>query len=268
MSSQRRGLIAVGLASVLAILSMAVGRIAVAAPSAPLAVGTLNLQGSLAMVSRDAPCPDGLPLSTACHSRTAQGAIPGLGMVTHTYMYNGDFTRCGPGDVVILGYTTSVRVVGKGEIGVSVADAPCLLADIDALNAAGSFTVTGGTGSYAGASGSGRIERAASFAPGGAAGTDTWIGTLVVPGLEFDLTPPVMSGAVNKSAKAKRGARNARVTYHVKAQDDRDGTVPVTCTPSSGSRLRIGRTKVTCDAVDTSANSSSTSFTITVKKGR
>ena len=41
----------------------------------------------------------------------------------------------------------------------SVADAPCLLADITALNATGSFTVTGGTGNYAGASGSGRIER-------------------------------------------------------------------------------------------------------------
>jgi HYR domain-containing protein len=254
---------AVSLATVLALLSMAVGRIALAAPSAPL-----NLQGSLAMASRDAVCPDGLPLTTACHSRTAQGGIPGLGRVSHTYMYNGDFTRCGPGDVVIVGYTTSLRVVGKGEISVSVADAPCLLADLPALNATGSFTVTGGTGNYAGASGSGRIERAASFAPGGASGTDTWIGTLVVPGLEFDLTPPVISGAATTTVKARRGARNSRVTYHVTAQDDRDGTVPVACAPKSGSRFSIGRTKVNCDAVDTSANSSSASFTITVKKGR
>ena len=229
---------------------------------------TLNLQGSLSMASRDAVCPDGLPLSTACHSRTAQGEIPGLGRVSHTYMYNGDLTRCGPGDVVILGYTTSVRVVGKGEISVSVADAPCLLADLPALNATQSFTVTGGTGIYAGASGSGRIERAATFAPGGASGTDTWIGTLVVPGLEFDLTPPVMSGAANKTAKTKRGAKSARVTYQVMAQDDRDGAVTVACAPSSGSRFRLGRTRVTCSASDTSANSASASFTITVKKGR
>jgi hypothetical protein len=181
-------------------------------------------------------------------------------------MYNGDSTRCGPGDVVILGYTTSVRVVGKGEISVSVGDAPCLLADLEALNATGSFTVTGGTGIYAGASGSGRIERAASFQSGGASGTDTWIGMLVVPGLEFDLTSPVISGAANRSARAQRGARNARVTYHVTAQDDRDGRVPVTCNPTSGSRFAIGKTRVTCDAVDTSANSTSSSFTRTVKR--
>ena len=81
-------------------------------------------------------------------------------------MYNGDFTRCAPGDVNILGYTTSLRVVGKGEISVSVAVAPCLLADIPALNATQSFTVTGGTGIYAGASVSGRIERFASFEAG------------------------------------------------------------------------------------------------------
>jgi hypothetical protein len=134
------------------------------------ATGTLDLQGSLATVSRDAPCPDGVPLTTACHSRTAEGDIPGLGRIGHTYLYNGDFTRCGPADVVILGYATSLRVVGKGEISVSVADAACLLADLDALNATGSFTVTGGPGIYAGASGSGRIERAASFSPGEASG--------------------------------------------------------------------------------------------------
>jgi hypothetical protein len=183
-------------------------------------------------------------------------------------MYNGDFTRCGPADVVILGYTTSLRVVGKGEISVSVADAPCLLADLDALNATGSFTVTGGTGIYTGASGSGRIERAASFGPGGAAGTDRWTGTLVVPGLAFDLSPPVVSGATNQTVKAKRGAKGARVTYQVTAQDDQDGTTPVTCAPRSGSRFRIGRTKVACEAADTSANSTDASFTITVKKGR
>jgi hypothetical protein len=183
-------------------------------------------------------------------------------------MYNGDFTRCGPGDVVILGYTTNVRVVGKGEISLSVAAAPCLLADLPALNATQSFTVTGGTGIYAGASGSGRIERAATFQSGGASGTDTWIGMLVVPGLEFDLTPPVVSGATSKTVKAKKGAKSARVTYRVTAHDDRDGAVPVTCTPGSGGLFRIGRTNVTCEAVDISANSATASFTITVKKGR
>lgn len=174
----------VGVLAVLALLA-GVSRTAASdtATAATTSVaGTLSLQGSLSMSSHDAVCPQGLPLSTACHSRLANGEISGLGRVSHTYMYNGVFAGCSPGDVKILGYTTSLRVVGKGEISVSVADAPCLLADLPALNATQSFTVMGGTGTYAGASGSGRIERDANFTGGGAVGLDTWIGKLVVPG--------------------------------------------------------------------------------------
>jgi hypothetical protein len=108
------------------------------------------------------------------------------------------------------------------------------------LNATQSFTVTGGTGIYAGASGSGRIERAANFAPGGAAGRDTWIGTLAVPGLEFDVTRPTVTGAASRTVKAKKGAKSARVTFRLTAQDDRDGSLPVTCTPRSGGVGRRG----------------------------
>ena len=256
-------LVTVALALVAAVSRTAAPDTATA--STTFAAGNLNLQGSLSMASRDAVCPDGLPLSTACHSRTAQGEISGLGRASHTYMYNGDFTRCGPGDVVILGYTTTLRVAGKGEISVSVADAPCLLADIPALNATQSFTVTGGTGIYAGASGSGRIERAANFTGGGAAGKDTWIGTLVVPGLEFDVTPPTLSGATSKTVRAPRGAKRVRVTYKVTASDNADGQVPVTCKPRSGSRFPIGRTVVRCSGTDSSANTGSASFRVTVR---
>ena len=59
----------------------------------------------------------------------------GLGRVTHTYMY-GDFARCGPEHVKVLGYTTSFRVEGKGEIHFTVADAPnCLTTNEVSLNA-------------------------------------------------------------------------------------------------------------------------------------
>jgi len=256
--------VAVGLS-----LAAAATATAPAASGSQLAAGTLNLQGSLSMVSRDAVCPDGVPLAAACHSRTAQGGISGLGRVTTTYMYNGDFTLCGAGEVKIRGYTTSLRVVGKGEIHVAVADAPtCLTADLPALNATQSFTVTGGTGIYAGALGSGRIEREANFAPGGAAGVDKWIGTLVVAGHEFDVTSPTLAGATSKTVRAPWGAKRVRVTYAVTARDDVDGVVPVACSPRSGSRFSIGRTTVSCDAADTSGNTGTAKFLITVKKGR
>jgi hypothetical protein len=221
------------------------------------------------MVSLDAPCPAGMSASTICHSRTARGGVPGLGEVTQAYWYNGEPAPCPPGETKILGYTTSFRVAGRGEIHVAVAETPtCLTANVVALNATQSFTVTGGTGIYAGASGSGRIERAANFAAGGAAGRDTWIGTLDVPGLEFDVTRPTLTGATNKTVKAKEGAKSARVVVRVTAQDDRDGSLPVTCTPRPGSRFPIGKTKVTCEATDSSANTAAATFTVTVKRQR
>ena len=241
-----------------------------ATPEPQKVAGTLNLTGTLYMVSVDASCAPGMPATTSCHSRSAQGVIPGLGRVAQTYPYNGDAGPCvgSPGTVKILGYTTNFRVEGKGEIRLDVADAPCLTADENALMAPQSFTVTGGTGIYAGASGSGRIERTASFnvGGGGAAGVDTWIGSLVVPGLEFDLTPPTLSGATAKTARAPKGAKNARVTFKVAATDDIDGAVPAKCRPRSGSRFKIGRTTVRCEASDSSANTVNASFVVTVKR--
>jgi len=258
------------LTSVIALACLIVGVVAAsAAPSASSAAGSLNLLGPLRMVSVDAVCPAGVSASTICHSRSARGQVSGLGEVTQAYWFNADPALCSSGTQKILGYTTSLGVAGKGEIHVAVADAPgCLTTDVVSLTATQSFTVTGGTGIYAGAAGSGRIERGANFVGGGAVGTDTWIGTLVVPGLEFDVTRPTLTGAANKSVKVKRGAKSARVAFRVTAQDDRDGALPVRCTPKSGSRFPIGKTEVNCSANDGSANTVATTFTVTVKRPR
>lgn len=233
------------------------------------AAGTLELRGKLRMSSVDEGCPPGASDSTRCHARTARGFVPGLGDVSQTYMYNGDPDPCPNEEVKILGYTTSFIVAGKGEIQFAVADAPqCLAAFSAGLTATQSFRVTSGTGIYAGVSGSGRIERVASFTGGGAAGFDTWIGALVVPGFEFDVTPPTVAGATSKTVRAPKGAKRVRVTYAVTARDDVDGVVPVSCSPRSGSRFSIGRTVVYCIAADTSGNTGTATFLITVKKGR
>src|SRR4029079_6444173 len=88
--------------------------------------------------------------------------------------------------------------------------------------------------------------------PPSLSGKDTWSGTLLVPGLNFDLTPPTLSGAANKVVRAPRGRKRLRVNFNVTALDDLDGTVAVSCTPKPGSLFKLGRTAVTCSATDTS----------------
>lgn len=149
-----------------------------------------------------------MPVSTICHSRRARGEISGLGEVAQACWYNGDPELC-PGNVKILGYTTHFTVAGKGEIPFAVAAAPKCLSSTAGLTATQSFTVTGGSGIYTGVSGSGRVERAASFTAGGAAGKDTWIGTLVVPGLEFDVTPPTLSGQNRRPCVLREAQRES-----------------------------------------------------------
>jgi hypothetical protein len=124
------------------------------------------------------------------------------------------------------------------------------------------FTITGGTGLFAAASGRGKVERP----NGGGDGTETWTGTLEVPGLEFDVTPPVLSGATPKTVRVPKNAKSARFTFKVTATDDVDGAVPVSCRPASGSRFEIGKTRVNCSASDSSANTAKAAFAITVRR--
>ena len=88
-------------------------------------------------------------------------------------------------------------------------------------------------------------------------------------GLTFDLTAPTLNGAAPKTVRvAKKGAKNARVTFKVTATDDVDGTLPVSCQPRSGSQFKVGRTTVRCEATDTSGNGAKAAFAVTVKARR
>jgi hypothetical protein len=90
---------------------------------------------------------------------------------------------------------------------------------------------------------------------------------LNVAGVTFDTAPPLIKGANSKAGKT-RTAKGARVRYSVSAMDITDGPVAADCLPSSGSFFRIGRTKVTCIAVDGSGNTATAPFLITVKRMR
>jgi hypothetical protein len=236
------------------------GQSATASPT-----GTLELRASLALVSELGACPPGVA-ADACAPRTGTGLVPGLGGVTGTYAWS---FRIGPptcpaGVGKPLATNGRLVVAGKGEISFALADGSRCI-DIEPLrNEPQSYTITGGTGPYARASGSGTVERSVSAG----AGTETWAGTLVVPGLEFDLTPPTLSGTAPKTVRAPKGVKRVRVTYRVTASDAVDGPVPATCLPRSGSRFPIGRTVVRCSATDSSANTSTGRLIVTVKPRR
>jgi hypothetical protein len=239
--------------------------------SAPrVAAGTFALQAELSLNSQRVLCPPGAPTET-CAALSTKGLVAGLGSVSAKYY---KFLTIGPPSCAenfgrTLEYPLRLVVAAKGEIQVTLAAvAECVESGTGALRTqTQAFTVTGGTGIYAGASGTGTVESALGpEGPNGHHGSQTWTGTLSVAGLEFDTTPPVISGAVAKTVPAPRGAKRVRVMYAVTARDDVDGEIPVTCEPKSGSRFAVGRTVVTCSATDTSANERTAKFTVTVKR--
>jgi hypothetical protein len=241
------------------------GRGAIAMPN-----GNLTLNASLSLSSRLGGCapPSG---AEACGARTIRGLFPGLGAASGTYEFLVDQgpPACTGSDGRALSYPIRLAVAGKGEIHAAVAEATRCLPDQSIRTQTQTFTVTGGTGSYTGASGSGTLERRLGEETAtGRHGREIWVGTLDVPGLEFDVTPPVLSGAVAKTVRAPRGVKRMRVTYKVAAADNADGDVPVSCMPRSGSRFPIGRTTVTCEATDSSGNTKTAQFRITVRARR
>ena len=258
---RRRALIAFIIATAVA----AGAGIASAQSSTVTANGTLELRALLRLVSDLGTCPPGIN-ADACAPRTGKGLVSGLGGVTETYTWS---YRMGPptcleGVGKPLATTGRLVVAGRGEVFFAVADGARCRDQEPLRNEPQDFTITGGTGTYAGASGSGKLERAVSAG----FGTERWIGTLVVPGLEFDVTPPTLSGTTSKTMRAPKRAKRVRVTYNVTASDAVDGNVPVTCAPRSGSRLPIGRTEVMCSATDSSANPSTAKFIVTVRPRR
>jgi hypothetical protein len=234
------------------------------------ATGTLNMNAKLRLVSVLGPCPAGVTADN-CAARTSTGPFPGLGQVTGKYTFGSNVgpPRCANGWGKAIAYPLRFAIASKGEILFQLAEgAQCVNEeqDLDVREQTQTFTVTGGTGFYVGASGTGTVTRSLGSTDTGSAGTETWTGTLAVPALEFDVTQPTLAGATSKTVRAKKGAKSARVTFKVTAQDDIDGAVAATCVPRSGSRFPIGRTVVKCAATDSSANTAGASFRITVKR--
>ncbi len=78
-----------------------------------------------------------------------------------------------------------------------------------------------------------------------------------------DTTGPVLVLPADFTAEAT-GPAGAAVPFSTSASDVVDGDRPVNCTPASGSTFPLGPTTVTCSSSDTSSNSTSGSFKVTV----
>jgi hypothetical protein len=80
----------------------------------------------------------------------------------------------------------------------------------------------------------------------------------------LDTAGPILAlpGSITEEATGPSGAS---VTYSASAEDVVDGSVPVNCSPASGSTFPLGSTNVNCSATDAANNTSSGSFSVTVE---
>ena len=232
-------------------------------------LGALQLSATFSDTSNEESCPTGVPVpaQVECFRFDGDGVVPGLGKATVTWHLIDDLID-GLSCQHFNFTTIVVRVAGKGEIDAVLTD-PKTHCWTRPPVVAGPFggTVTGGSGSYAGASGDLQVTENLTEESGGAGqAIETWVGTLTVPGLDFDLTPPTLHGVQDRTMRARK-ARRVRVRFTVTARDAaRPAVVPVTCTPRSGSLFKRGRTRVTCSATDASGNTATATFVVTVKR--
>ena len=78
-----------------------------------------------------------------------------------------------------------------------------------------------------------------------------------------DTTPPSLNLPGNITVEV---GKPAVVTYTATATDLVDSSVPVSCSPASGSTFALGQTTVNCSATDAHHNTATGSFTVTVNK--
>ena len=255
----------------LILAALAVAALAAPAPASAAphqSPGTLQVAGSFRTQYKfdDAYCPPGTEALSGCVRFVGTGAVPGLGRATSTYVKI--LPPNDPNCPVVQFNAASIEVAGKGTLHVARQGRSCgqtAPASVGPLN----YTVIGGSGMYAGASGTlafrsavGRMDLTCTCGKS----TDTWTGTLTVPGVEFDITPPTIEGAKSRTVRVPRSGKRARVRYVVRANDTVDGPLPATCVPRSGSWFKLGRTTVACEAVDASGNVGKARFTVTVRR--
>jgi HYR domain-containing protein len=253
----------------------AVGMLAPAAPAKT--IGSAELNVAIPFKGGDGPCPPGYGATTDCHPRTGGPvAVPGLGFVSETSSFAIETDarpRCSIGLGQVAPTHSELSVRGRGTIFLALSgNDTCAELDrstLVVLNVPQAFTITGGSGVFAGANGSGIVTRSGTGYGIQAYGVDNWRGTLSAPDFDQELAPPVITGAADRIVTAPRRAKTVRVRYTITANDDGDGAVPVVCAPHSGARFKVGRTTtVHCMATDKSANIAKATFSVSVRRAK
>jgi hypothetical protein len=207
-----------------------------------------------------------------CFDHTATPLISGLGRVSLSF--TAWQTYFGSDCVHLAVVDGSLVTAAKGTLHFAGTKTGCAGGISDGnlqLKGAVPVSITGGDADFAGGSGQGTVRLlSAGTATNNFSGpaTGRLAFALDLPNGTFDITPPTISGAVSKDVRAPKSAKRVRVRYRVTARDEVDGRVPVSCTPSPGSRFPIGRTKVTCSATDRSANTATARFNVKVTRAR
>jgi HYR domain len=199
-------------------------------------------------------CPPGTPPKTECLRIYGHATVPGLGRVTELYKAFVDLSNPNCRHTTFSG--VGLAVAGNGSFDATLSDRDTCDPSNEAV-ARANFTITGGSGELAGGTGSGTRDLQTK---------DTWIGKVTVYGYDFDLAPPTIRGAFSRTVRVPKRAKGARVRFAVTARDNVDTSVRVKCTRRSGSFFRVGKTRVTCTSTDSSANTASKSFTVTVRR--
>ena len=153
-----------------------------------------------------------------CAARVVSGDVSGLGRVTGKYSFplKNVPPPCAAGSGKALAYPMQLIVASKGEIHAAVAEGAACVDGESLRTQTQSFAITGGTGVYVGASGSGALERTlGEQTNSGWVGREVWTGTLSVPGLDFDITAPTLSGAATKTVRAKKRAKKSSIDARV-----------------------------------------------------
>jgi HYR domain len=238
---------------------------------APLALalnasaGSVTANITLLGEFRVAECTEG-GATARCFIVEESGPWPGLGQVEvhETVVQSGlmDEDLCEPQTRHGV-FTTNRGTISYVATGIDCPGTRNLLGGYRGVIA--DWVVTGGTGLYEGATGDG-TQNVRPEDDGDEVNTH-YVGSVSVPGVEFDTAAPVLRGVPRRLTV--RSARPAIVKYTTPtAVDAVDGAVAVTCLPRSGARFRIGRTVVRCAATDSSANERAATFVVAVQKSR
>jgi hypothetical protein len=126
--------------------------------------GTLALKAEVSVDYPSAECPSGMSRLFECFVRNGNAIVPGLGSLEESYAYVIENAPPGctapPGSDPLRLPATTVRltVTGKGEIHLHTGGTGCLgRIPGGSLRSSQPFTITGGSGLYAGASGGGTL---------------------------------------------------------------------------------------------------------------